>query len=102
MLSLSKLMAGVFLSVIAGAACTSVERSEPRTAPITAAGERLNINTATEDELAKLPHIGASVARKIVEHRERHGPFRRPEHLMLIDGISDSRFRRIRGLIRTH
>ena len=37
---------------------------------------------------------------KIVEHREKHGLFKRPEHLMRIQGISDVRFRRIRHLIR--
>ncbi len=40
------------------------------------------------------------MAAQIVEHRERYGPFRRPEHLMLIPGISDSRFRKIRDLVR--
>lgn len=40
------------------------------------------------------------MAQKIIEHREKQGPFRRPEELMLIRGISDIRFRRIRHLIR--
>jgi len=60
----------------------------------------LNINTASAEELEKIPHIGEKFALKIVEHRSRHGRFRRPEHLMLIPGISDKRFREIRHLIR--
>jgi competence ComEA-like helix-hairpin-helix protein len=60
----------------------------------------ININTATSEELQRLPHIGASMARKIIEHREKHGLFKRPEQLMMISGISDVRFRRIRHLIR--
>ena len=60
----------------------------------------VNINTAPLEELLKIPHIGESLARKIVEHRETNGPFRRVEHLMLIQGVSDKRFRKIRPLVR--
>ena len=60
----------------------------------------VNINTASQDELEKIPHVGESLAAKIVRHREINGPFRRVEHLMLIQGISDKRFRKIRPLVR--
>lgn len=60
----------------------------------------VNINTATLDELQLIPHVGEKVAARIVEHREVNGPFRRVEHLMLIQGISDKRFRKIRPLVR--
>jgi competence protein ComEA len=65
-----------------------------------ATSEAININTASSEELQRLPHIGASMAQKIIEHREKHGPFKRPEQLMTIAGISDVRYRRIRHLIR--
>lgn len=60
---------------------------------------RLNINTASEAELASLPFIGPKLAGDIVEFRDQHGPFRRPEHLMLIRGVSEKRFRSIQNLI---
>ncbi len=60
----------------------------------------ININTASVEELEKLPHIGAKLAQKIVEHREKFGRFRKAEYLMLVDGISDSRFREIRSLVK--
>lgn len=62
--------------------------------------KRLNINTASEDELARLPSVGPKIASRIVEYRMRYGPFRRVEHLMLIQGISETRFRAIRDLIK--
>ncbi len=62
--------------------------------------ESININTAPSEELKRLPHIGDAMAEKIVDFRQKHGPFKRPEELMLVDGISDERFRRIRPLIR--
>lgn len=63
--------------------------------------ETININAATRDELARIPYIGESTAALIIEFRESHGPFKRPEQLMQIRGVSDERFRRIRHLIRT-
>jgi competence ComEA-like helix-hairpin-helix protein len=62
--------------------------------------QAININTATAEELGKLPHIGEQTARTIIEHREKFGSFRKPEHLMLVRGISDRRFRAIRNLIK--
>jgi competence protein ComEA len=60
---------------------------------------RININTASADELEKLPGIGKALAERIIEHREKFGPFRRPEHLIIVRGISDKRFRALQDLI---
>jgi competence protein ComEA len=60
----------------------------------------ININTASREELEKLPNIGEKTAEKIIEHRTRFGSFRRIENLMLVEGISDKKFRRIRPLIK--
>ena len=59
----------------------------------------IDINTAPANELETLPGIGKSLAARIVEHRDKYGPFRRPEHLIIVRGISDKRFRAIRDLI---
>ena len=60
----------------------------------------ININTATLDELQKLPFIGTKSAERIVEYRNKYGKFRRVEHLLLIQGISDEKFRRIKAMIK--
>lgn len=60
----------------------------------------VNINRASLDELEKLPFVGEGFARKIIEHREKYGNFRRAEHLLLIEGISDRKFRQIREKIK--
>jgi competence ComEA-like helix-hairpin-helix protein len=59
----------------------------------------ININTAPAAELEKLPGIGKGLAARIIEHRESFGPFRRTEHLIIVRGISDRRFRALRDLI---
>lgn len=67
---------------------------------IPAAENAININTASAAELEAIPYIGEKLAKKIIEHRETHGKFRKAEHLMLVAGISDKRFREIRKLIK--
>ena len=61
--------------------------------------QRTNINTASAQELEKLPGIGKALAARIIEHREKYGPFRRAEHLIMVRGFSDRRFRALRDLI---
>jgi competence ComEA-like helix-hairpin-helix protein len=60
---------------------------------------RVNVNTASTSELEVLPGIGKVLAERIVAHRQRYGPFRRSEHLMMVRGISDHKFRSIRSLV---
>ena len=52
-----------------------------------AAGAPVNINTADVKELMKLEGVGRRVAEKIVEYRDSHGPFKKPEELRKVEGI---------------
>lgn len=76
------------------------KQSFPQQKPVSVAENAININTASAQELEKLPNIGAKLAEKIIEHRELYGNFRKPEHLMLVSGISDRRFREMRNFIK--
>lgn len=67
---------------------------------VTISENTVNINSAAVEELEKLPRIGTELARKIVEHREKYGKFRRVEHLILVGGMSDKKFRDIRNFVR--
>ena len=59
----------------------------------------IDINSAPPQELEKLPGVGKVMAERIVAHREQYGPFRRAEHLMMVRGISDRKFREMRPWI---
>jgi competence ComEA-like helix-hairpin-helix protein len=48
----------------------------------------VKINLAAEEEIARLYGIGPQLAGRIVRHREAQGPFRKPEDLAVIEGIS--------------
>lgn len=50
---------------------------------------KININTASATELQKLPRIGEKVAQRIIEYREKHGPFKKIEDLMKVKGIGE-------------
>ena len=59
-------------------------------------GEMVNINTASAEELEKIPGIGPVTAGRIVESRKRRGPFRRIEEITLVSGIGKQKFLRMK------
>lgn len=50
-------------------------------------GERVDVDRAGADELERLPRVGATLARRIVEDREARGPFGRLEGLGRVSGV---------------
>ena len=60
----------------------------------------VNINTATQTELEELPGIGPSLASRIVEHRNQNGKFKTIEDIKNVTGIGDSKFEKIKDLIK--
>ncbi len=56
--------------------------------PVLAADmEKVNINTATLEDLMTLDGIGQKYAERILEFREKNGPFQKPEDLLMVKGI---------------
>src|SRR5947199_8169580 len=48
-----------------------------------------------------LPRVGPSVADRIVEYRKENGPFKKPEDLMLVQGIGEKTFQLIKPYLAT-
>ena len=61
----------------------------------------VNLNTADASELERLEGIGPRTAEKIVRHRIEFGGFQRPAEIMLVEGIGEKQFLKIRDKIRT-
>jgi comEA protein len=60
---------------------------------------KININTATIEELTLLPGVGRATARRIVEYRDNFGPFRSPEDLINVKGIGETKYSNIKESI---
>ena len=56
----------------------------------------INLNTATVQELRTLPGIGPTLAKRIVDFREKNHGFKRVEELLAIPGISEKKWKVIR------
>jgi competence protein ComEA len=87
--------------LLAVTACSTRRVYETAANRVPVAPDAININTATADELERLPYIGHKTAEAIVEFRTVNGPFRRPEHLMQIRGVSETRFAELSPYIKT-
>ena len=59
----------------------------------------VNLNTATAAELEKLPGIGAKTAARIVDYRQKKGPFKKAEELMNVQGIGEKSFLKLKSQI---
>jgi comEA protein len=59
----------------------------------------VNINTANVQELDGLPGIGEHMAQRIIEYRQKNGPFKRLEDLMGVRGIGEKNFLKLKPLI---
>ena len=67
-------------------------------APAKPAGP-VNLNSATVEDLATLPGIGEKTAEKIIEYREKNGPFKKVEELMNVQGIGEKSFLKLKPQI---
>lgn len=56
---------------------------------------KLNLNTATEDQLMLLPTVGPAKAERIVAWRKRNGAFKRPADLRRVKGFGYKTFKRL-------
>jgi competence protein ComEA len=59
----------------------------------------ININTASVEELDKLPGIGPALAKVIVDYRATHGPFKTIEDINNVKGIGDALYAKLKDLI---
>jgi competence protein ComEA len=61
---------------------------------------KININTASAEMLDSLPGIGPTIAQRIVEYRQDHGPFQKIVELTLVEGIGSAKLNQIYNLVK--
>jgi competence ComEA-like helix-hairpin-helix protein len=61
---------------------------------------KLDVNTASFDELVRIPYIGEYTARQIIDYRQQKGPFRSLEEIKLVRGIKEKNFAKFSGFLK--
>lgn len=51
--------------------------------------EKININTATKEQLCEIPGVGESIAQSIIEYRKDNGKFKNIDELLNVSGIGE-------------
>jgi len=72
----------------------------PNAVPSTGVPALVDINQATVADLDRLPGVGPSTARAIVDHRTRNGPFASVDDLLAVRGIGPAKLAELRALVR--
>jgi competence protein ComEA len=98
-LVLSLAMFGVLMSAapsLAGQTAKSADATHAAAAKPAAAAV-VNINTATAADFEALPGIGAKTAARIVDYRQKNGPFKKVEELMNVRGLGEKNFLKLKA-----
>ena len=74
------------------ASAQSVDKAPARTAAVSV----VNLNTASASEFEALPGVGAKMAARIIEYRQKNGPFKKIEDLMNVPGIGEKNFLKLK------
>lgn len=60
---------------------------------------KVNINTASVDQLTTLPGVGPKLAARIVEYRQKSGAFKSAQELMNVQGIGEKNFQSLQSYL---
>lgn len=80
------------------ATVAAAAQDKPQTAASNAS-PALNLNSATLADLEKLPGVGPSTAKQILEYRQKNNGFKKVEELMNIKGIGEKSFLKLKPLV---
>jgi competence protein ComEA len=87
-----------FVTIIAAQSLPAFAQAPSRTGsrPAAATTAIVNLNTASAADFEALPGIGAKMAARIVDYRQKNGPFKKIEDLMNVPGIGEKNFLKLK------
>ncbi len=95
-----KLRDGDCITVPSKEITTEVNKTFPQNNSLSKSGDEIiNINTASKEELMKLPGVGEVTAQKIIDYREKNGEFSSIEDLKKVDRIGDKTLEKFKDKI---
>lgn len=81
---------------LASAASAGQKAAGDRSGKKVVVATTVNINTASAAELESLPGVGGKTAQRIVDYRQKNGPFKKIEELMNVQGVGEKSFLKIK------
>jgi len=91
--------AGLALGALVALALLAAPAPALGAAAVEAKAALVNVNAASAEELTTLPGIGPSYAKRIIDYREKNGPFKRVEDLLNVQGIGEKTLEKIRDRV---
>jgi competence protein ComEA len=80
-------LAVVMAALLAAAPAVAAAKAAPT--------EKVDLNAATVEQLTTLPGVGAKLAARIVEYREKVGRFRSTDEILNVKGIGEKNFQKL-------
>ena len=82
------------LALTLGLLIAPAAASAQQTKPVST--EKVNLNTASLDQLQTLPGVGEATAKRIIEYRTKVGKFGKIEDIINVKGIGDKKFQKMK------
>jgi comEA protein len=89
-----KVKIACILVLCLGVTISSVSVLAQKSSP--ASTEKINLNSATLEQLQALPGIGPAIAKSIIDHRAKVGKFSRIEEIINVKGVGEKKFQKIK------
>jgi competence protein ComEA len=94
-----RIMMAAIVAIAVGATGMSAQSKTPTPKATATAAAPINLNTATAEQLATIPGVGAKMAERIIDYRQKNGGFKKVEDLMNVSGVGEKSFLKMKPLI---